>query len=153
MQRGAGCRGAAEDFIMAKRLADESIDSGSGAIPIRRANQSYKQMTVAMNFLDEIIRRKREQIQRAKDAVPLSELTERARAVRQDAKPFALRAAISSQESELAVIAEFKRASPSQGDIRQDADAAEITRTFEQNGAAAISVLTEEDYFRGSLED
>src|SRR5882762_2577842 len=110
-------------------------------------------MTVAMNFLDAIIRRKREQIQRAKDAVPLSELTERARAVRQDAKPFALRAAISSQESELAVIAEFKRASPSQGDIRQDADAAEIARTFEQNGAAAISVLTEEDYFRGSLED
>ena len=110
-------------------------------------------MIVAMNFLDEIIQRKQEQIQRAKEAVPLSELTERARAVRKQSQPFALRAAISGRQSQLGVIAEFKRASPSQGDIRRHADAAEIARTFEQNGAAAISVLTEEDYFRGSLED
>ncbi len=110
-------------------------------------------MTVAVNFLDEIVVRKRRQIQRAKQVAPVSELIEVARAGRKQSQPFALRAAISARKSELAVIAEFKRASPSQGDIRRNADAAEIARTFEQNGAAAVSVLTEEDYFHGSLED
>jgi indole-3-glycerol phosphate synthase len=51
------------------------------------------------------------------------------------------------------VIAEFKRASPSKGLIRGDVSAAEVARLYEAGGAAAISVLTEEDYFRGSLED
>src|SRR6266849_4872050 len=110
-------------------------------------------MRVDTNFLAEIIERKSAQVPRAKEAVPLSELTERARAVRKDAKPFALRAAIGARKSGLAVIAEFKRASPSQGGIRPEAAAAEIARTFEQNGAAAVSVLTEEHYFHGSLED
>src|SRR6266481_4558511 len=110
-------------------------------------------MRVDTNFLDEIIERKSAQVPRAKEAVPLSQLTERARAVRKAVKPFALRAAISARKSELAVIAEFKRASPSRGDIWRDADAANIARIFEQNGAAAVSVLTEEHYFHGSLED
>lgn len=106
-----------------------------------------------MNFLDEIVRRKRERIQRAKQAVPLSELIRRSRALRNQSQPSALRAAISERKDQLAVIAEFKRASPSQGEIRQRAEPANIARIFEQNGAAAISVLTEEDYFHGSLED
>ncbi len=110
-------------------------------------------MIVAMNFLDEIIERKQKQIQRAKQAAPVSELIDLSRALRKQSQPFALRAAISARKSELAVIAEFKRASPSQGDIRRHADAGEIARSFEQNGAAAVSVLTEEDYFHGSLED
>jgi indole-3-glycerol phosphate synthase len=80
-------------------------------------------------------------------------LVDLSRAVRKQSQPFALRAAISTRKSELAVIAEFKRASPSQGDIRRDAEPASIARICEQNGAAAISVLTEEDYFRGSLYD
>jgi indole-3-glycerol phosphate synthase len=110
-------------------------------------------MTVAMNFLDEIIWRKRGQTLRAKGAVPLSELTKRARAVRKDAKPCALRAAFSARKDQVVVIAEFKRASPSRGDIRIEAEPAKFARTFQQNGAAAISVLTEEDFFHGSLED
>jgi indole-3-glycerol phosphate synthase len=110
-------------------------------------------MTATRNFLDEIVQRKRVQVQRHREAVPLTELRDKALARRSHAKPFALRAAIIARKSELAVIAEFKRASPSQGDIRRHADAAEIAHTFEQNGAAAVSVLTEEDYFRGSLDD
>jgi indole-3-glycerol phosphate synthase len=51
------------------------------------------------------------------------------------------------------VIAEFKRASPSKGEIRAGASAAETARAYERGGAAAVSVLTEEDYFRGSLND
>ena len=53
----------------------------------------------------------------------------------------------------LSLIAEVKRASPSRGPIRPDLDVGEMVRTYEAGGARAISVLTEEDYFRGSLDD
>ena len=49
------------------------------------------------------------------------------------------------------IIAEIKRASPSEGNIKE-ADPVEVARIYEQNGACAISVLTEENYFKGSLE-
>jgi indole-3-glycerol phosphate synthase len=110
-------------------------------------------MTATMNLLDEIVHRKREQVQRAKETMALSELRDEALARRAHAKSFALRAAINERKDQLAVIAEFKRASPSKGDIQRHAEAAGMARIFEQNGAAAISVLTEEDFFRGSLAD
>ncbi len=53
----------------------------------------------------------------------------------------------------LAVIAELKRASPSRGVIRQDYRPAEIARGYQWAGAAALSVLTEEQFFHGSLDD
>jgi len=106
-----------------------------------------------MNFLDEIVQRKLEQVHRAKEAIPLSELCARALAQRSRAERFALRAAINERPNQLAIIAEFKRASPSKGDIQRQSEPAEVARVFEQNGAAAISVLTEQHYFRGSLAD
>ncbi len=51
------------------------------------------------------------------------------------------------------IIAEFKRRSPSKGVIRADADLKTIVQAYEAGGAVAISVLTEEDYFSGSLDD
>ena len=54
---------------------------------------------------------------------------------------------------EKGVILEVKRASPSKGDIAPDLDAVQTARKYAENGAGAISCLTEENYFRGSLQD
>lgn len=51
------------------------------------------------------------------------------------------------------VIAEIKRASPSKGDIQTEVDILAQAKKYEQAGAAAISVLTDESYFKGSIED
>jgi indole-3-glycerol phosphate synthase len=58
-----------------------------------------------------------------------------------------------SDNDRVNIIAEFKRRSPSKGEINRGADAIEMTRAYESAGAAAVSILTEEDHFDGSLDD
>lgn len=75
-----------------------------------------------------------------------------ARKAREIAMPHALRGALSN-ESKINIIAEFKRKSPSKGEIRGNADPVTITKAYQAAGASGVSVLTEEDYFAGSLDD
>ncbi len=104
-----------------------------------------------MNILAEIIERKQQQLSAAKQAVTLETLRDAACTVRRPAIAHALCDALSSDR--INVIAEFKRRSPSKGVIREAADPVEIAQEYGSAGAAAISVLTEENYFDGSLDD
>lgn len=98
--------------------------------------------------LDQILAARRRRLEEARARMPLGEL-QRAAEARSDRRDFsqALRG------PGLRVIAELKRASPSRGVLRTDFRPAEIARGYEAAGAAALSVLTEQDYFAGSLED
>ena len=104
-----------------------------------------------MNILDEIIAKKRERLEESKRRVPREQLLLRAFEVRQQSRRPSFRAAL--QRDEINIIAEFKRRSPSKGVIRAGAELGSIVRSYEAGGAAALSVLTEEDYFDGSLDD
>ena len=97
-----------------------------------------------MSFLSEIIERKRQRLETAKRAIPIEALERRSQSHR-------FRDAL--LRDGLNIIAEFKRRSPSKGMIRADADLSEIVNGYQAGGASAISVLTEEDYFSGSLDD
>lgn len=104
------------------------------------------------NFLSKIIEKKRERLAEAEQARPLEELRREALNARTRARRHAFREAL-SEAGRVNVIAEFKRASPSKGEIRAGASARETARAYERGGAAAVSVLTEADFFRGSLGD
>jgi indole-3-glycerol phosphate synthase len=100
--------------------------------------------------LDDLIDSTRDRLGRVKREVPLAEL-ERAIEERMtlEGRPFA--EALSRPWT--SVIAEHKRRSPSAGDIRPDASVGDIVRAYDRGGAAALSILTEERHFGGSLND
>ena len=104
-----------------------------------------------MDVLSEIIAKKRERVLAANELVPLAQVQHLAGEARRNATAHALSNALRADG--LNVIAEFKRRSPSKGIIRPDADLLQIVKSYEAGGAKAISVLTEEDYFSGSLDD
>src|SRR5215203_2738195 len=104
-----------------------------------------------MDILLEIIAKKRERVRTAKVDTPLEQMLRLAQESRSNAKPRALLNAL--RKDGINVIAEFKRRSPSKGVIRPEADSLTIVKGYYDGGAAAISILTEEDYFSGSLED
>lgn len=103
------------------------------------------------DFLSKIIDSKRTALESAREAVCFEQLREEAISVRRKCVPHALIQTLSNER--INVIAEFKRKSPSKGLIRNDLSPQQMARYYESGGAAAISVLTEENYFGGSLDD
>jgi indole-3-glycerol phosphate synthase len=104
------------------------------------------------DILQRILATKRLEVAAARAAVPVAELEQQAREAtptRGFAKAMQARVAAGRP----AVIAEIKRASPSQGTIRAGLDPAQIAASYAANGATCLSVLTDREYFRGSRED
>ena len=102
-----------------------------------------------MNVLEEIVAEKRKEIDLARRTRPVESLRERLSA----APPVRDFAAALHAGAGMRVIAEVKKASPSAGLIRADFDPVAIARTYAENGAACISVLTDGPFFQGSLDD
>ena len=98
--------------------------------------------------LDELVGATREAVHRRKRERPLAEL-EREAGSQPEGRPFL--EALSRPGTSL--IAEHKRRSPSAGTIREGARCADVVSAYERGGAAAVSVLTEEALFGGSLAD
>ena len=102
-----------------------------------------------MSFLNSILAEKAHEIARAKAAC--SELEMRSLAAKR-ATPFrGFEAAL--QQDGVRIVAEIKRASPSKGDIQPNLNAATTATAYEAGGAAALSVLTESAFFKGSIQD
>ena len=100
------------------------------------------------NILDDIIADTRDLVEQRKRDTPLAELKDRP--AYSDREPHSLVEAL--QERGMSFIAEVKKASPSKGQIREDFDPAWIAQQYAAHDASAISVLTEPQYFEGSLE-
>src|SRR4029077_11325655 len=104
-----------------------------------------------MGILAEIIAHKRGELSRQRARRPLHEL-------RRDClgltAPRDFEAALRRRDPyRVTLIAEVKRASPSHGVLMADLDPVSQAATYARSAAAAVSVLTDEKYFRGSLED
>jgi indole-3-glycerol phosphate synthase len=106
-------------------------------------------MTDTPDILKKIIERKRQEVAERQMKVPLAEQQQRA-AQADPVRGFvnAIRGRLA--ESQPAVIAEIKKASPSKGVMRDPFVPAEIARFYEQGGATCLSVLTDVDFFQGS---
>ena len=106
---------------------------------------------MSRNILDRILETKRKEVAELRASVSMDELAARAAAAPRARNFFA---AVTKPPRRRAVnlIAEIKKASPSAGVIRADFDPPAIARQYAAAGADAISVLTDEQYFQGSLD-
>jgi indole-3-glycerol phosphate synthase len=119
-----------DDIVAHKRL---EIAARKKQLPQHELEQRLGQIEVPRNFL-EALRTRRSAVSDQQSAINHKQ------------------SEIGNRKSKIAIVAECKRSSPSRGVIRDPYDPVAIARSYETNGAAAISVLTDEKYFGGSLE-
>ena len=100
------------------------------------------------DILSQIVADKQVEVARASQSVSLGQLKRQAA---DSPLPRNFFKAVTQPKNQLRVIAEVKKASPSAGVIRVDFDPVAIAKSYSENGAAAISCLTDEKYFQGTL--
>jgi indole-3-glycerol phosphate synthase len=100
------------------------------------------------SILDKILSHKVTEIKDRMDGTPLDTLQTMARRV---SKPLDFAGALRRDDDRVALIAEVKKASPSKGVLLDDFAPVDIARTYAENGASAVSVLTDETFFQGHL--
>lgn len=105
-------------------------------------------MDKEQSILDEILDWKRTEVAARKQSLPLDVVQRNVASA-----PPACDMLAALRRPPVSLIAEVKRASPSKGVLQGHLDSARLARTYESNGAAAISVLTDERFFHGNLDD
>jgi len=103
-------------------------------------------------FLQIAVKKARLRAADVKTRRDLAGLERAAADARSHRSPFRLEAAFAGNKP-IRIIAELKRASPSRGNINTGVDICDLAREYEKGGAAAVSVLTEPEYFQGSIDD
>lgn len=99
-----------------------------------------------MDILQEIVAHKRIEVERFKQQLSEQEIHRRVEAILDFSVPSMSKALTASQSG---IIAEFKRRSPSKGWIKEEGKADEIPLSYQEHGAASLSILTDEQYFGG----
>jgi len=109
---------------------------------------------VIIMVLEEIVRHKRNELAQFKSRKSLNILKDIVRELppARDFQKALLQSSSPNANKSISIIAEVKKASPSRGVIRSDFNPVEIAKEYQQNGAVAISVLTDKKYFQGDLE-
>jgi indole-3-glycerol phosphate synthase/phosphoribosylanthranilate isomerase len=108
---------------------------------------------MSKDVLSQIVARKRDAVMKLRAQNHAAAWRERAMQCRQHAERHRFRQTLEADFPALKVIAEFKRMSPSRGVIRSDLSPSYAASCYERSGACAISVLTDQEYFGGSLVD
>src|SRR3989304_235504 len=105
-----------------------------------------------ISMLSKIIKNKKEEVEYLKRKTPISELKSKIRDM-EETRGFlkALKKDESQKERTTKIIAEVKKASPSKGIIREDFNPLKIAEIYQENGASAISILTDKKFFRGDI--
>ena len=104
----------------------------------------------AKNILEEIIWHKEKEVDYLRNKEPLIELRKKINLM---PPPLNFLTSLSAGKTQPAVIAEVKKASPSKGIIRENFDPVAIAKSYQENGATCISVLTDKKFFQGSFEN
>ena len=101
------------------------------------------------HILEEIVWHKETEVDQLREKLPLADLQRQVNAT----PPRDFVAALRQGKTQPALIAEVKKASPSQGVLREDFDPVAIALSYEQGGASCLSVLTDERFFQGSFDN
>lgn len=100
------------------------------------------------SILTKIVDAKRREVERLKVEIPLANLIKRI-----EAQPAPLSAIEALRAEKIGIIAEIKKASPAKGLLMSNFNAGALAQTYVENGAVAISVLTNVEHFQGSIND
>jgi len=121
----------------------------------RKMSSEILERITSEDILERIIAIKREEVAACKRERPYIAARRMAEAAMRDDPPRGFEASMRARiaQGAAAVIAEIKQASPSKGVLRADFDPPAIARSYQRHGAACLSVLTDEHFFRGALND